>query len=211
MARPGQVGGIRGGTQRVRCQALTTAPAHAPRYGGPEPCRHDLVREALDPSTERPYASRMTDFQLPDGLLFNRGPIADPAAYAEDVECASWLCLTGQEFAAMDGGMSFDAVREAVPVAANVISDPPRTLDLDLARRHVEALDELPRPTLVSCRAGPRASAVVYMYAGLKAGASPDDVVAAVERDRAPCASMDEYKIWIADSIRSLSTESPSA
>lgn len=109
----------------------------------------------------------------------------------------------------MDGGMSFESVREAVPAAANVSPDPPRTLDLELARRHVEALDQLPRPTLVSCRAGPRASAVVYLYAGLKSGASPEDVVAAVERDGAPCASMDEVKIWIADSIRALSTESP--
>ncbi|MEO7095754.1 MAG: hypothetical protein ABI175_21020 [Polyangiales bacterium] len=149
----------------------------------------------------------MTDFQLPDGLLFNRGPIADPAAYAEDVACASWLCLTGEEFAAMEGGMSFGAVEAAVPVAANVISDPPRTLDLDLARRHIEALDELPRPTLVSCRAGPRASAVVYMYAGLRAGASPEDVVAALERDGAPCARMDDVKTWIVDSIRALSPD----
>lgn len=153
------------------------------------------------------YAPRVTDFQLPDGLLFNRGPIADPAAYAEEVDCASWLCLTGTEFAAMEGGMSFDAVEAAVPVAANVISDPPRTLDLDLARRHVEALDQLPRPTLVSCRAGPRASAVVYMYAGLKAGASPDDVVAAVERDGAPCAGMAEVTTWIAESIRALGAD----
>ena len=32
------------------------------------------------------------------------------------------------------------------------------------------ALDSLPRPTLVTCRAGPRSSALVYLYAGLKAG-----------------------------------------
>lgn len=140
--------------------------------------------------------------------MFNRGPVVDPVAYAEEVDRASWLCLTGSEFAAMDGGMSFEAVEAAVPAAANVISDPPRTLDLGLARRHVEALDELPRPTLVTCRAGPRASAVVYMYAGLKAGASPDDVVAAVERDGAPCAGMHEVTTWIAESIRTLSAES---
>ena len=104
----------------------------------------------------------------------------------------------------MPGGMSFDDVRAAVPDALNVISDPPRELDLDLARRHVDALDQLPRPTLVSCRAGPRASAVVYMYAGLQAGSDPDEVLAAVERDGAPCAALDTYETWIADAIDAL-------
>jgi hypothetical protein len=28
------------------------------------------------------------------------------------------------------------------------VSDPPRALDLDLARQHVDALEHLPRPTL---------------------------------------------------------------
>lgn len=146
----------------------------------------------------------MSHFSLPSDLLFNRDRIEDPSAYAEEVGAASWLYLNGPEFAEMDGGMSFDDVRAAVPALANVISDPPRVLDIDLARRHVEALDELPRPTLVTCRAGPRASAVVYMYAGLKTGADPDDVVAAAERDQAPCAAFDEYKTWIADVIRTL-------
>lgn len=148
----------------------------------------------------------MVDFSPPPDLLFNTGPVHDPATYATDVGCESWLCLTGPLFAAMDGGMSYDDVVAAVGGhAANVISDPPEVLDLDLARQHVAALDELPRPTLVTCRAGPRASAVVYMYAGLKAGASPEDVVAAVERDGAPCATNDEYKQWIADSVAALS------
>ena len=146
----------------------------------------------------------MTDFALPSDLIFNRGPIADPTSYAEEAGCASWLYLNGPEFASMDGGMSYEQVEAAVPASVNVITDPPRVLDLDLARQHVAALDELPRPTLVSCRAGPRSSAVVYMYAGLKAGADPDDVVAAAERDGAPCAAFDEYKVWIADSIRAL-------
>lgn len=147
----------------------------------------------------------MVDFSPPADLRFNEGPVHDPAAYAAEVGCESWLCLTGPLFASMEGGMSYDDVVTAVGGhAANVISDPPEVLDLDLARQHVAALDELPRPTLVTCRAGPRASAVVYMYAGLKAGASPEDVVAAVERDGAPCATNDEYKRWIADSIAAL-------
>lgn len=146
----------------------------------------------------------MSHFSLPSDLLFNRDRVEDPSAYAEEVGAASWLYLNGPEFAEVDGGMSFEDVRTAVPASANVISDPPRVLDIDLARRHVEALDKLPRPTLVTCRAGPRASAVVYMYAGLKSGADPDDVVAAAERDQAPCAAFAEYKTWIADVIRTL-------
>jgi len=149
----------------------------------------------------------MTAFALPDDLFFNRGPVQDPAAYAEDVACASWLYLCGPEFAAMEGGMAYEQVEAAVPVSLNVISDPPRVLDLDLARRHVAALDELPRPTLVTCRVGPRSSAAVYMYAGLKAGASPEDVLAAAERDGAPCAGVEEYKTWIAESMDALSKE----
>src|SRR5688572_3764152 len=126
-------------------------------------------------------------FELPDDLLFNRGPVLDPAAYAQEVKCASWLYLNGPEFAQMDGGISYAQVEAAVPASANVISDPPRVLNLDLAREHIRALDDLPRPTLVTCRAGPRASAVVYLYAGLRSGARPDEVLAAVDRDGAPC------------------------
>lgn len=145
----------------------------------------------------------MGDFRLPDDLVFNRGPVTDPHEYAAQAGCASWLCLTGPEFAA-DGGLSYEAVEAAVPASINVVSDPPRVLNLDLARQHVAALDELPRPTLVTCRTGPRASAVVYMYAGLQAGAAPEDVIAAVERDDAPCASQPENKAWIAESMRAL-------
>lgn len=127
-------------------------------------------------------------FRLPAGLHFNTERIDDPASYVRATGCVSWLYLNGPEFAEMDGGMSFDDVRAAVTAARNVISDPPRILDLDLARQHVKALDELPRPTLVTCRAGPRASAAVYMYAGLRTGVAPGDVVEQARRDGAPCA-----------------------
>ena len=143
-------------------------------------------------------------FRLPAGLHFNTERIDDPAAYARTTGCASWLYLNGSEFAEMDGGMSFDDVQAAVPAARNVISDPPRSLDVDLARQHVEALDGLPRPTLVTCRAGPRASAVVYMYAGLRTGGLPGDVVETAGRDGAPCAAFPSYLEWIASSISTL-------
>ena len=107
----------------------------------------------------------------------------------------------------MPGGMSYDQVKEATPHSVNVVSDPPQVLNLELARQHVEALDSLPRPTLISCRSGPRASAVAYMYSGLKQGAEPEEVLAAAEKDQAPFLQFDEYKEWVRTSIETLRTE----
>jgi protein tyrosine phosphatase (PTP) superfamily phosphohydrolase (DUF442 family) len=107
----------------------------------------------------------------------------------------------------MPGGISYDQVQQAMPQAARVISDPPRVLDLDLARKHVDALDHLPRPTLISCRSGPRASAVAYMYAGLKQGAKAEDVIAAAEAEQAPFCTSEEYKNWVRSSMGTLREE----
>jgi protein tyrosine phosphatase (PTP) superfamily phosphohydrolase (DUF442 family) len=147
----------------------------------------------------------VADFQRPTEFTFNRGLIADPAAFAEDANAASWLFLCGEEFAAMEGGMAYADVEAAVPVSVNVISDPPRVLDMDLARRQVAALDELPRPTLVTCRTGPRSSALVYLYAGLRAGASPDAVLARAEADGAPFYAHDDLKAWVVQGLAELS------
>jgi len=146
----------------------------------------------------------MARFESPTDLKFNRGPIADPEAFAADASAASWLFLCGEEFAGMDGGMSYADVEAAVPESANIVSDPPRVLDMDLARRHVAALDELPRPTLVTCRAGPRSSAVVYLYAGLRAGAAPEEVLARAEADQAPFAGSAELKAWVVKGLDEL-------
>ena len=146
----------------------------------------------------------MADFQLPKDLMYNRGAIQDPSAYAKETGCASWLFLVGDEFASMPGGMSYAQVQESVAISDRVISDPPLELNLDLARQHVVALDQLPRSTLISCRSGPRASAVAYMYAGLKAGAAPDDVIAAAERDAAPFCAFPAYKDWVRSSMEAL-------
>ena len=146
----------------------------------------------------------MTDFQLPKDLRYNRGMIEDPVAYAKEAGSASWLFLVGDEFASMPGGMSYAQVEGAVPVSRQVVSDPPRVLDLALARQHVAALDALPRPTLISCRSGPRASAVAYMYAGLKAGALPEEVLAAAEQEQAPFCASEECKEWVRASMESL-------
>jgi hypothetical protein len=147
----------------------------------------------------------VSGFETPTDLMNNRGLIADPEAFAREKGAASWLYLCGEEFASVEGGMSFADVQRAVPVSANVVSDPPTPLDRDLARRQIEALDGLPRPTLVTCRTGPRSSALIYLYAGLQAGASSDDVLARAEADDAAWTKSDELRAWVADGLAQLS------
>ena len=147
----------------------------------------------------------MSTFETPTDLMNNRGLIADPQAFAQEKGAASWLYLCGEDFASMEGGMSYEDVQRAVPVSANVVSDPPTPLDLDLARKQIEALDDLPRPTLVTCRTGPRSSALIYLYGGLQAGASADDVLARAEADDAPWTKSDELRAWVADGLEQLS------
>src|SRR5687768_11747889 len=149
----------------------------------------------------------MNNFELPKDLSYNKGRIESPENYLEEVGCDSWLCLVGEEFARMEGGMSFEQVQAATPHCMNVVSDPPHELNLELAREHVKALDALPRPTLITCRTGPRASAVAYMYSGLKGGFNPDDVISAAEKDQAPFIQYEDYKEWVRTSINTLRNE----
>jgi hypothetical protein len=144
-------------------------------------------------------------FETPTDLMHNRGLIADPEAFARERGAASWLYLCGEEFASMEGGMSYADVERAVPVSANVVSDPPTPLDLDLARRQVEALDGLPRPTLVTCRTGPRSSALIYLYAGMRSRASAGDVLARARADDAPFARSEELRAWVTEGLAELS------
>ena len=146
----------------------------------------------------------MADLDELDNLRNNRGLVQDPQAFADDFGAASWLFLCGDEFASMDGGMSFGDVQAAVPTAAVVVSDPPVEMTMDLARRQVAALDDLPRPTLVTCRTGPRSAALIYLYAGLKAGASADDVLARAAADGAPFMGSDELKAWVTQGLEDL-------
>ena len=143
----------------------------------------------------------MSNFESPADLKHNRGPIADPVEYAQEAGAASWLFLCGEEFAEMDGGMSFASVQAAVPESANVVSDPPRVLDMDLARRQIAALDSLPRPTLVTCRAGPRSSALVYLYAGLRSHATAEEVLARAQADDAPFMHAEDLKAWVVQGL----------
>jgi hypothetical protein len=137
--------------------------------------------------------------------MHNRGLIEDPGAFAQERGAASWLFLCGPAFASMEGGLSYADVQSAVPESANVVSDPPTPLSMDLARRQIEALDALPRPTLVTCRTGPRSSALIYLYAGLQAGASAEDVIARAEADEAPWAGSDELRAWVTEGLAELS------
>ena len=146
----------------------------------------------------------MPGFETPTDLKHNRGPVSDAAAYAREAGAASWLFLCGEEFAAMDGGLSYESVQAAVPESANVVSDPPRVLDMELARRQIAALDQLPRPTLVTCRTGPRSSALIYLYAGLRSGATADDVLARAAADDAPFAGNPEIEAWITQGLEEL-------
>jgi hypothetical protein len=147
----------------------------------------------------------MADFESPADLFFNRGLISDPPAFARAKDADAWLFLCGEEFATMEGGMSYADVQSAVANSANVVSDPPQVLDMDLARRQIDALDALPRPTLVTCRSGPRSSALVYLYAGLQAGASADDVLAQAEADDAPFIGSDPLRSWVKQGLAELS------
>jgi len=150
----------------------------------------------------------MKKFELPNDLIYNTGLITDPGTYFKESTCESWLCLTGEEFAKMENGMSFKQVQATTPFSINVVSDPPLTLNSDLAKQHVKALNSLPRPTLISCRTGPRASAVAYMYAGLKLRADPDEVIAMAEQNNAPFTKFDDYKDWVRTSLETLHGES---
>jgi hypothetical protein len=185
---------MRGETE---AETLSNVAEHAQEHGildmTPELMR--MVRAAMQ---------ELPGFEVPTDLTYNRGLIADPAAFASEAKAASWLYLCGEEFAAMDGGMSYADVQGAVPTSVNVVSDPPHELDMELARQHVAALDELPRPTLVTCRSGGRSSAVVYLYAGLRAGATADEVLARAEADGAPFCGSDDTKSWLKQGMAEL-------
>ena len=147
----------------------------------------------------------MVEVEGPIDLRHNRGLISDPAGFAKEAGAASWLYMCGDEFAGMEGGMSFADVQSAVPESVNLIADPPRSFDMDVARRGVAALDELPRPTLVTCRTGPRSSALVYLYAGLRSGASAQEVLARAKADGAPFAEAEPLKAWVVQGLEDLS------
>ncbi len=102
----------------------------------------------------------MSSFDGPRGLTFNRGMIADAEAFAREAGAASWLFLCGEEFAGMEGGLSYMNVQAAVPESENIVSDPPRVLDMNAGAR----ADRRPRPP-----AAPDARHLPYRPARLRA------------------------------------------
>jgi protein tyrosine phosphatase (PTP) superfamily phosphohydrolase (DUF442 family) len=103
--------------------------------------------------------------------------------------------------------MSYASVEAAVPESARVVSDGQTVLDMDLARRQLAALEPLTRPTLVTCRTGPRSSALVYLYSGLRAGAAADEVLARAEADGAPFVAIEPLKAWVTQGLEELSAD----
>jgi hypothetical protein len=146
----------------------------------------------------------VAEFESPTDLSFNRGLIEDPEAVAREAGAASWLYLCGEEFASMEGDVVCRRRGGGSGVGQRRVR-PAASMDLDLARRQVAALDRLPRPTLVTCRVGPRSSALVYLFAGLKSGATADGVLARARADGAPFSGSDELEAWVAQGLRELS------
>ena len=52
-----------------------------------------------------------------------------------------------------------------------------------------------------------RSSALVYLYAGLEAGATVDDVLARAEADGAPFAGSEELKAWVRQGLDELRSD----
>lgn len=84
------------------------------------------------------------------------------------------------------------------------MADPPHPFDMDVARRGIAVLDELPRPTLVTCRTGPRSSALIYLYEGLRSGASAEEVLARAEAEDAPFVQLEPLRNWVAQGLAEL-------
>jgi hypothetical protein len=146
----------------------------------------------------------MSTFEVPADLTYNRGLIADPEAFAREAGAESWLFLCGEQFAGMEGGMSYADVQAAVGASENIVCDPPQVPDVEMARKQLAAIERLPRPTLVTCRTGPRSSAAIYLYAALESGASIDEVLARADADGAPFAASDELRAWVTDCLDQL-------
>jgi len=77
-------------------------------------------------------------------------------------------------------------------------------MTMQLAREHIAALDALPRPTVVTCRGGPRSSAVIYLYAGLQQRASAEEVLSRAERDGATFVADEGLRAWVTEGLTEL-------
>ena len=103
----------------------------------------------------------------------------------------------------MEGGLSYSDV-QLRPAPREPDRRPPRPFDRDVARRTVAALDELPRPTLLTSRTGPRSSALVSLYAGSRSDAPAEEVLARAEADDAPFTHTNPLKARVVQGLADL-------
>lgn len=57
----------------------------------------------------------MKKFELPKDLFYNTEVIKDPTTFFKESSSLSWLCLTGEAFAKMENGISYEQVQAAAP------------------------------------------------------------------------------------------------
>jgi hypothetical protein len=57
----------------------------------------------------------------------------------------------------------------------------------------------------VTCRTGPRSSALIYLYAGLRSGATADAVISRAEADGAPWTGSEQLRAWVTQGLSELS------
>jgi hypothetical protein len=76
-----------------------------------------------------------------------------------------------------------------------------------VAREVVDALDRLPRPALITCRTGPRSSALAYLYAGLRSNATSHEVLASADVDDAPFVGVDALRAFVTQGLQVLARD----
>ena len=96
----------------------------------------------------------MPEFDGPEGLIYNTEPIADPEGFASEAGAASWLYLCGEEFASMEGGMSYAQVKEALArlhpedrAAYYEVKDPVCDIIIEAAERWAAETGYVPGPS----------------------------------------------------------------
>ena len=145
----------------------------------------------------------VTGFETPTDLMHNR-MIADPEAFARERDAASWLFLCGEEFASMEGGMSYADVERAVPVSANVVPirpTPTRPRSRPAADRGAR---RLPRPSArdVPDRASLRRFDLPLCRAAR--GGVGRRRAARAEADDAPFAGSEDIRTWLTEGPQQL-------
>jgi hypothetical protein len=56
----------------------------------------------------------------------------------------------------------------------------------------------------MTCRTGPRSSALAYLYAGSRSHATSDEVLACADADNAPFVGVDAYRAFVTRGLQEL-------